>query len=336
MGTEQKQNDPSRVMQLPRLLLALFYAWFATKLAAHGAAGFTTEHWQPLLEAAMLAFLLLIGFAGLGISFDRQLKPIREQGLPLRQGWPGEVGVGLAFGWSLALAAVLPLVFIGGIVIRLHTSAADWLALGGEALYFALATLAEEVLYRGYAFQKMVRMAGSFNAALVFAAIYAIVEAHLRGANLVSVSVSYLFAMLLAAAYLRSRALWVSWGINFGWKASRALLFGLTIAGVNRHSPVVIGDPVGPFRLTGGGFGLEASWATLVLFLIALPVLFRLTRDLDFQYNVPVIVPGGLAVEIGGAVQRQHDAAMGTASTPPPLVQIAPLPKDQDVPRPRP
>ncbi len=330
MGTLTRPKDQSRVMQLPRLLLALFFAWVATKLAAHGAAGFTTDRWQPLVEAAMLAFLLLIGFAGLGISFDRQLKPVSEQGLPLRAGWRREAGLGLAFGWSLAVAAVLPLVFIGGIVIRLHTAAADWAALGGEALYFALATLAEEILYRGYAFQKMVRIAGGFNAALVFAALYAIAEARLRGANLVSASVSYLFALLLAAAYLRSRALWVSWGINFGWKASRALLFGLTIAGVNQHSPVVVGDPVGPFRLTGGGFGLEASWTALLLLLIALPILFRLTRDLDFEYNAPVIEPGGMPVELGGAIQKQHDAAMGSTATPPPLVQIAPAQKNQD------
>ena len=39
--------------------------------------------------------------------------------------------------------------------------------------------------------------------------------------------VSFVFAIVLSVAYLRTRALWVSWGLNFGWKASRALVFGL-------------------------------------------------------------------------------------------------------------
>ena len=60
--------------------------------------------------------------------------------------------------------------------------------------------------------------------------------------------------LVLSMAYLRTRALWVSWGINFGWKATRALMFGLAVSGVSSHSPVVQGDPMGPFWLTGGRF----------------------------------------------------------------------------------
>jgi membrane protease YdiL (CAAX protease family) len=315
---------------LPRLFVALLYAWIATIIATHGAAGLVGERWEPLAQAAMLVFLLLIGYAGFGITFDKQKKPFAEQGLPLRLGWKRELGLGLAFGWALALIAVLPMVFIGGIVIRLHLGAWDWVTLVAELAFFALATLAEEIVFRGYAFQKLVKAAGGFNAALVFAAIYAIIQARVPGANLLSTSVSYIFSLLLAAAYLRSRALWVSWGVNFGWKASRALLFGLTIAGVNQHSPVVIGDPVGPFWLTGGGYGLDASWTALVLLIVALPIIFRLTRDLNFYYNAPVIEPGGIPVEIGAAVQKQHDEAMGTTATPPPLVQIVPLPKNPE------
>ncbi len=331
MSNPQVQRAPGRLAQLPRLLVALVYAWLATTIAAHGAAGLVGDRWDPFVQSAMLVFLLLIGFAGFGITFDKQKKPVAEQGLPLRLGWKREAGLGLAFGWSMALVAVLPMVFIGGIVIRLHLGAWDWLMLAAEVAFFALATLAEEIIFRGYAFQKLAKAAGGFNAALVFAAIYAITQAHVPGANLLSTSVSYIFSLLLAAAYLRSRALWVSWGINFGWKASRALLFGLTIAGVNQHSPVVIGDPVGPFWLTGGGFGLDASWTALIIVIVALPILFRLTRDLNFEYNAPVIEPGGIPVELGGAIQKQHDAAMGTTEpAPPPLVQIIPLPKNPE------
>ena len=37
------------------------------------------------------------------------------------------------------------------------------------------------------------------------------------------------------------------------------LLFGLAVNGVGTHSPIVQGDPMGPFWLTGGAFGLARS-----------------------------------------------------------------------------
>ena len=133
-------------------------------------------------------------------------------------------------------------------------------------------------------------------------------------------------AILLSTAYLRTRALWVSWGINFGWKGSRALLFGLAVSGVSSHSPVVQGDPMGPFWLTGGGFGLDGSWLAFFVLLAAIPVVYRVTRDLDFIYNAPQIVPAGIPVDLDAAARRQHETAMGASEpAPPPLVQISPL-----------
>ncbi len=316
----------SRLRQFLRMVLALIYFYVAWRFASLGAAGLANERWLPLLQSAMLAFLLLIGYAGFGIVFDRQQQPLVEQGLPRRPGFRGEFGLGLAFGWTLALFAVLPLVFIGGIVIRLYTGASDWLALIAEAAFFLCAALVEELVFRGYPFQKLINSVGSLNAAILFAALYTVIQATTPGSTVISTTISALFSLLLSMAYLRTRALWLSWGLNFAWKASRALLFGLAIAGVNTHSPVVVGDPVGPFWLTGGGFGLDGSWTALILFLIALPVLYRLTRELDFIHNAPIIIPGGIPVELGAIAQSQHDTAMSTvAPAAPTLVQIAPV-----------
>ena len=113
--------------------------------------------------------------------------------------------------------------------------------------------------------------------------------------------------------------------MNFGWKASRALIFGLTVSGVSSHSSVVEGDPMGPFWITGGGYGLDGSWIALIVLLIALPAVFRVTRELDFRYNVPVFVGGGVPVDLEAAARRQHEANMGPVETvAPTLVQILP------------
>jgi hypothetical protein len=151
------------------------------------------------------------------------------------------------------------------------------------------------------------------------------VQAQLPGSNHASLAVSIALSLVLSTAYLRTHALWLSWGINFGWKACRALVFGLAICGDNSHSPVVQGNPMGPFWLTGGGYGLDGSWVAFVLLLVALPVVYRLTRDLDYQWNAPVIVPAGIPVDLSAAAKSQHETAMGTAT--PGLVQILPAVK---------
>jgi hypothetical protein len=319
------ETSGGRIRAYMQFIAAVLYFFLARSLAHRGAIGLAGEQWSPLVEQAMLAFLLLAGYAGFGFWLDHQNHPVSEQGLPRREGSPGEAGVGLAVGWSLAVVCVLPLTVAGGIAISLSTRSSAWGWLAADAAFFALAALAEEVAFRGYGFQRFAHAMGPLGAALGFAAFYAIVQALQPGSNRASVAVSVALSLALSTAYLRTRALWLSWGLNFGWKASRALLFGLSVSGVNSHSPVVQGDPMGPFWITGGGYGLDGSWVAFVVLLAAIPVVFRVTRDLDFRYNAPVIVPGGIPVDLDAAARRQHEAAMGPAEpAAPALVQIFP------------
>jgi len=331
MSTPQANSSSGggRFRAYLQFVAAVLYFFVARSLARNGAQGLAGELWAPLLpylEQAMLVFLLLLGYAGMGFWLDRQTHPVSAQGLPRRAGWPHEAGLGLAIGWSLAVVCVLPMLVAGGIaiVLVLQPSAWGWLAV--DAAFFALAALGEEIAFRGYGFQRFAYAVGPVGAALGFAAIYAIVQALLPGSSHSSVAVSVAFSLVLSTAYLRTRALWLSWGLNFGWKASRALLFGLAVSGVNSHSPVVQGDPMGPFWLTGGGYGLDGSWVAFAVMLAALPVVLRVTRDLDYRYNAPVIVPGGTPVDLDAAARRQHEAAMGSAEpVAPGLVQIVPV-----------
>jgi membrane protease YdiL (CAAX protease family) len=315
----------SRMRAYGQFLVAVFYFFIARGVAFRGAQIVANDQWAPLVGQAMLAMLLLIGYAALGFSLNRQSHPTSEQGLPLRPGWPKEVGLGLATGWGIAVVCVLPLTIVGGIAVSFSTQAISWGWLLADTAFFLLAALAEELAYRGYGFQRFIRAVGPIGASLGFAAFYAIVQSLLPGSNRASFFVSLAVGLLLSSAYLRTKAIWMSWGLNFAWKASRALLFGLAVNGVSSHSPVIQGDPMGPFWLTGGGFGLEASWITFFILLAAIPVVFRVTRDLDFRYNAPNLVPAGIPVDLDAAARKQHEAAMGPAEPAAPvLVQIGP------------
>jgi len=302
---------------------ALIWFFIARSIAHRGSAVLAGESLQPLAEAFFLAALLVIGISGLGFWMSGRAFSVQEQGLPAREGWQREAALGLAAGWSVAMVCTLFLALGGGIAFTLSLQLASWKWLLADTAFFALMALAEELAFRGYAFQRFLRASGSSLAVLLFAFIYALVQAQLPGSNLVSFLLSMVLSFCLSMAYLRTRALWVSWGLNFGWKAGRALLFGLAISGNSQHSPVIQGDPLGPFWLTGGGFGLDGSWMALLVLLLALPLLHKATRELDYRYNAPVFVPAGIAVDLDAAARTTHEQAMGTPAEQP-LVQIQP------------
>jgi membrane protease YdiL (CAAX protease family) len=321
------QSAGGRLRAYFEFVAAVIYFFVARAIAHHAAQGLVRDDWNALIEQAMLAFLLIVGYASMGFWFDREANPIGGQGLPSREGFTTEIGLGLATGWGLAVVCVLPLVVFGGIAIVLSGDLASWGWLAGDAAFFALATLVEEVAFRGYGFQRFVRALGPFGASLGFAAYYGVLQSTIPGSGRASFAVSVALGLVLSAAYLRTRALWLSWGLNFGWKASRALLFGLAVNGGGSHSHVVQGDPMGPFRLTGGAFGLDGSWLAFVVLLAAIPVVFRITRDLDFRYNAPVLKPAGMPVDLDAAARAQHEAAMGAQEpAAPALVQIGAAP----------
>jgi hypothetical protein len=291
----------------------------------------------------MFAFLLLFGYAGLGFSFDRQLHPISQQGLCLRPGWFGEAGMGIAIGWAVVVFCLLPVVLFGAVFVHLSFSVASFGWLLADAAYFALGTLALQVAFRGYPFQCAIAAIGELPAALMLSVLYGILNAWLPGASHASMAVNIALGLLLSMATLRTRALWLPWGLSFGWVASRALLFGLPVNGISSHSPIIQGDTVAAIGLTGGDFGMDGSWLALIAILLAMPFVYRATRDLSFQHNAPVLEPAGIPVDLDAAARRQHDAATRPdAPEVKPLVQIlpvssaAPLPiaADIDVPRP--
>jgi membrane protease YdiL (CAAX protease family) len=316
-------------------VVAVFYFFLARSLAHHAAMGLVQDDWNPLIEQAMLAFLLIVGYASMGFWLDREPHPIGGQGFPSRDGLTSEIGTGVATGWGLAVVCVLPMVMFGGITIVFSGDLGSWGWLAADAAFFALAALVEEVAFRGYGFQRFERALGPVGASLGFAAYYALVQSMIPGSGRASFAVSVALGLVLSAAYLRTRALWLSWGLNFGWKASRALLFGLAVSSDSTHSHVVQGDPMGPFRLTGSAFGLDGSWLAFAVMMVAIPVVFRITRELDYCYNAPVLKPAGIPVDLDAAARAQHEAAMGAAEpAAPSLVQIgaAPAPPPTDRP----
>ncbi|HET6218813.1 MAG TPA: type II CAAX endopeptidase family protein [Acidobacteriaceae bacterium] len=320
-----------RVRAFGHVIIAGIYFYIAQSIAVHAANGLSTGVWLPLIERIVLLFLLVVGYAAMGRAFNRRREPIRDMGLVFRPGWQREFGLGAALGWGMLLASILPLVLSGGLIITFWAIPRQFGILLIDLLVLAVASLAEEVTFRGYPFQRLIDAMGPTLATIVFSFVFAGLHMFNPGASRASFMVTVFSSWLLSVAYLRTRALWICWGWHFAWNTSMCLLFGLPVSGITQFSPVIQSNTVGPTWMTGGDYGPEASTVAAIVLLIGIFVVYRTTRSLAYLHTQPVIVPAGIPVDLdamSNTLAPHHPVASQAPPAGSTLVQIdsAPVP----------
>ena len=130
-------------------------------------------------------------------------------------------------------------------------------------------------MFRGYPFQRLVEAIGAGGAILVFSALFALVHFTNPGANAWGLLNTVAIGVALSVAYLRTRALWLPWGLHFGWNATLGLVFGLPVSGLRLFNVALRTTATGPSWLTGGSYGLEASLPGACVVLLGLIVVWR-------------------------------------------------------------
>lgn len=314
----------ARLRAFAWFIVAVVYFILARSLAEHAALGLASGDWLELANRTILLFLLVVGYAGMGYAGQHQREPLKAMGLARRPGWGREFALGSALGWGGMVACVLPIALTGGLVVTLFTTQRQVALIILDLAILAVAALAEEVAFRGYPFQRLIDATNPVIATIAISLLFGFIHLGNPGATFASTIVTIFAGWLLSIAYLRTRALWVAWGFHFTWNATMGILFGLPISGITNFSPVIASNSVGPLWITGGDYGPEGSLVCAIVILVLIFVLISATRDLKYRYAQPVIVPGGIPVDIDAISRRQHEAAMGPqAPAPPQIVQIS-------------
>ncbi|QHN03545.1 CPBP family intramembrane metalloprotease [Granulicella sp. WH15] len=308
---------------------ALLWAMASGSIADRSARGVTMRLglylFNPLLTELFLLFLLLVGFWMLERISSRSGSMSSILTLPLRKGWSREWALGAAAGWGMILAATLPVLLSGNLHGRMALASNSWVLIPLGLATLAVSTLAQEVVFRGYPFRRLVDAVGPTWASLLLSLLFALVlvrqnpPRHIGTAMLVEIA----FGLVLSMAYLRTHGLWLSWGLHFAYWAVAGLVLGLPMAGHTEFTSVMATFATGPLWLGGGSFGVDGARFTLLVMAAGFAVVFRLTRWYAWEYTHAPIVAGGYEVTVApppahAAMEKQAAAA------PPPLVQILP------------
>lgn len=223
--------------------------------------------------ALAVAFVVLASILD-GVVHDRA----RYIGVPLDRSAISDVLLGALVGFGMITVAVVAIAVAGDIEVR-ATLNLRTLARAGAVLVMTIGGAAlEELLTRGYPFQRTVQAAGPVVAIVIFAAGFGLMHLGNPNANGIGVLNTALVGIVFAIAYLRTRSLWLPIGMHAAWNASLGLVYGLPVSGLNMFSVVTHTRARGPEWLTGGSYGIEASFTGTSVILLGLIATVLLTR----------------------------------------------------------
>jgi uncharacterized protein len=173
-----------------------------------------------------------------------------------------ELGGGLLLGALLFSTCIGVLAAFGVYQI---TGNNGWAIMLGSVPGFILTGVLEETLIRGVVFRILEKSLGSWLALGISAVIFGGLHLLNPGATFLNAAaISVEAGVLLAAAFMLTRRLWLCIGIHIAWNFTQGGIFSVAVSG-GKSTGLLQSRMVGPDWLTGGTFGAEASVVAFAL-----------------------------------------------------------------------
>jgi len=249
-----------RIVQFP-LVRIIVLGGGLTFLMAWTEARVTQVKDNPVLGAGIAVGLGLVAlaiYAGCARWIER--REATELTLP---GAGREFALGGFIGVGLYTACVVVLMVLG--IYRVEGLNPISFLLPAMAMSIKSAIF-EELVFRGVILRSVEKMLGTWAGLIVSSAAFGFIhlinpDATLEGAVYITVEAG----LLLGAAYLVTRRLWICIGFHMLWNYVQSAVFSGIVSGAV-DDPGLIRDRLeGPELLTGGSFGMEQSVVALIL-----------------------------------------------------------------------
>ncbi len=235
-------SPPARMLVLGFILL-LMMGLNSDVMTSY--AGDPSKSVQHIMALAIAGFAVYLGYA----HFIEQ-RAASELALP---GMRRELGIGLLIGAALYTACELILMALG--IYRIN--GLNPLSYMVPAIAMALSSsVFEELLFRGVLFRSIETWFGSWAALVVSALVFGLThllnpQGTIEGALFIAVEAG----ILLAAAFMLTRRLWLSIGFHMAWNYTQSAIFSGIVSGTEAKQGLIRSTMNGPDWLTGGSFG---------------------------------------------------------------------------------
>ena len=223
----------------------------------------------PLNDRFMLALLALLpavlASTALLLRFPAP-RPLTVIGLEASGKGFQQLGFGVVLGGGLVLAIVGIQWAAGWVLVEAGSGPSSaqqtWEPsfLAGF-IGIAIGAAGEELLFRGYGFQQLIRATNPWITVVGTSVLFGIVHDSNPDFSRVALLNTILFGMIFGLALVRHRTLWLPYGMHFGWNIALAAI-GANLSGLRIKLTGLTVVPVGPSYWTGDAYGPEASLLT--------------------------------------------------------------------------
>jgi len=241
-------------------------------------------------EAIIFFFVFLVAY-GLYTRFIEKRKAFEiSSKLCLK-----EFGKGFFISIVLVGAVVANLAVIGSYMI------ADWnpdkKVVIDLFIKFMIGALLEEIIFRLIIFRLTEELLGTWTALIIQAVLFGF--AHMFNDNstlFTSFSVIIVGGIIYTGAFMYTRRIWLALGLHAGWNYFQSGIFGMPNSGT-AYKGLIFPDIQGKEWITGGSWGIEASYIAILVVLIA-GVYFIIKAKNANQVVLPVWVRKRLSLQL--------------------------------------
>jgi len=184
-----------------------------------------------------------------------------------RSGAAREAVFGFAVGTFLFTVTALVLLAVGAYTFERGNNGDEVL---GELATALTAGVVEELVVRGILFRILEEYLGSWLALGLSAAAFGAI--HLGNPNATvagALAIALEAGILLGAAFMLTRRLWLAIGLHAAWNFTQSGVFGVRTSGNEDVAGLLVGHPQGSSIISGGAFGVEASLVAVLVCCVA-------------------------------------------------------------------
>lgn len=199
-------------------------------------------------------------------------KPLSELIGEFDARWFKELGLGGLVGSALMLVPALIMWILGWVDWQWNPAGLSTLI--SIVLLFAGVAVAEELLFRGFIFQRLIAGLGQWPAQLILAGYFLLTHLNNPGMTgdikiLASVNI-FLASLIFGLAFIRTKSLAMPLGLHFMANLMQGGVLGFGVSGTDQSGLLKPVFSEVPDWLTGGQFGLEASVFGLICVVVTL------------------------------------------------------------------
>ena len=203
-------------------------------------------------------------------------KPITELLGKFNVRWFKEFCLGILVGSALMLVPALIMRLLNWVDWQRNPT--SFTALSTILFLFMGVAVAEELLFRGFIFQRLISGLGQWPAQLIIAGFFLLT--HLNNPGMTSAikfmgSVNiFLASIMFGLAFVRTKSLAMPLGLHFMANLIQGGVLGFGVSGTDQAGLLKPMFAAVPDWLTGGQFGIEASVPGLICVVVTLIVLY--------------------------------------------------------------